>query len=93
MAKRFHNGVTIISDNEGKMEIQTKNKTIIVNSEGETVKIEDKISDSVSEPSDGTNYFLEIRPIKGCKNLMSYGEICVRCNKCGRFYIRIPEAV
>ena len=29
MVKTFHNGVTITIDNEGKMEIQTKNKTII----------------------------------------------------------------
>ena len=27
----------------------------------------------------------EIPPRKRCKNPMSYGEICVRCNKCGRF--------
>ena len=85
MVKTFHNGVTITIDNEGKMKIQTKNKTIIVNSKGETVKIDDKISDSASEPSDGTIYFAEIPPIKRCKNPMSYGEICVRCNKCGRF--------
>ena len=23
--------------------------------------------------------------IDGCKNMDSYGEICVRCNECGRF--------
>ena len=85
MVKTFHNGVTITIDNEGKMEIQTKNKTIIVNSEGETVKIDDKISDSASEPNDDAFYSFDITPIKRCKNLMSYGEICVRCNKCGRF--------
>ena len=29
---------------------------------------------------------IDIVPIKGCKNLVeSYGEICVKCNKCGRF--------
>ena len=28
----------------------------------------------------------DISPLDGCKNLQeSYGEICVRCNKCGRF--------
>ena len=28
----------------------------------------------------------DIFPLDGCKNLQeSYGEICVRCNKCGRF--------
>ena len=28
----------------------------------------------------------EISPMYGCKNLKeSYGEICVKCNKCGRF--------
>lgn len=28
----------------------------------------------------------DIAALDGCENLMeSYGEICVRCNKCGRF--------
>lgn len=28
----------------------------------------------------------DISALDGCENLMeSYGEICVRCNKCGRF--------
>ena len=31
----------------------------------------------------------EISPSDGCKNLQeSYGEICVRCNKCGRFGVK-----
>ena len=29
--------------------------------------------------------FVDYRPIKGCKNPKSFGEICVKCNKCGRF--------
>lgn len=30
--------------------------------------------------------FVDFGVIKDCKNLeMSYGEICVKCNKCGRF--------
>ena len=30
--------------------------------------------------------FIDISPMDGCKNLIeSYGEICVKCNKCGRF--------
>jgi len=29
--------------------------------------------------------FIDYAPIKGCKNPDSYGEICVKCNKCHRF--------
>lgn len=30
--------------------------------------------------------FIDSAPLKDCKNTAeSYGEICVRCNKCGRF--------
>lgn len=30
--------------------------------------------------------FIDISPMDECKNMMeSYGEICVKCNKCGRF--------
>ena len=61
---------------------------------------EDKVDTSPEHPPDadkgigmitGENpammYFhVDISPMDGCKNLMeSYGEICVRCNKCGRF--------
>lgn len=29
-------------------------------------------------------FFCEVKPIKKCKNNASYGEICLRCGKCGR---------
>ena len=30
--------------------------------------------------------FIDISPMDGCKNMIeSFGEICVKCNKCGRF--------
>ena len=30
--------------------------------------------------------FIDSAPLKDCKNTAeSYGEICVKCNKCGRF--------
>lgn len=33
-------------------------------------------------------YLTDIAPLKDCKNTAeSYGEICVKCNKCGRFVI------
>lgn len=33
-------------------------------------------------------YFTDTAPLKDCKNTAeSYGEICVKCNKCGRFDI------
>lgn len=33
----------------------------------------------------GEGVHVDIAPIKGCKNVWSFGEICVKCNKCGRF--------
>lgn len=44
---------------------------------------EDKADTS---PEHLPDFPVEISPMYGCKNLKeSYGEICVRCNKCGRF--------
>ena len=44
---------------------------------------EDKVDTS---PEHLPDFPVEISPMYGCKNLKeSYGEICVRCNKCGRF--------
>ena len=28
---------------------------------------------------------IDYAPIKGCNNPNTYGAICVKCNKCGRF--------
>jgi hypothetical protein len=33
--------------------------------------------------SEGVQECLDV--VENCKNPMSYGEICVLCNKCGRF--------
>lgn len=30
----------------------------------------------------------DYHPVKKCKNPDTYGEICVKCNKCGRFTIK-----
>lgn len=30
---------------------------------------------------------LDIAPVQNCKNPDSYGMICVKCNKCGRFTV------
>lgn len=44
---------------------------------------EDKVETS---PEHLPDFPLEISPMYGCMNLNeSYGEICVKCNKCGRF--------
>lgn len=33
-----------------------------------------------------TLIFVDFAPLDGCQNVEeSYGEICVKCNKCGRF--------
>jgi hypothetical protein len=33
-----------------------------------------------------SNGFIDFAPIKNCKSPeLTYGEICVKCNKCGRF--------
>lgn len=35
---------------------------------------------------------IDISVSSNCKNPESYGEICVRCNKCGRFGMTKDEA-
>ena len=45
-----------------------------------------RMLEQLDAPDDAINVHLCISVIDDCKNLQeSYGEICVRCNKCGRF--------
>ena len=30
-------------------------------------------------------WFVDYAPIEDCQNEDTYGEVCVQCNKCGRF--------
>jgi len=36
--------------------------------------------------------YIDLQVVDGCQNLMeSYGMICVKCNKCGRFHKKEAE--
>lgn len=77
----FENLVDTISKSIASQERNLLEEAYIVCSlfrEKEKEKKREKVSSQ-------TIYFAEIRPIKRCRNNASYGEICVRCNRCGRF--------
>ena len=35
------------------------------------------------------NMFIDFSPVPECRNKDSYGTICTRCNRCGRFNVKL----
>ena len=47
------------------------------------------IGPNAGEVKKTRNMFIDFSPVPECRNKDSYGTICTRCNRCGRFNVKL----